>query len=217
MNRKATRAQVSLIFGFTVLYLLGSAVMAAILGNREFVFYIVVMALIIVSLFLVHRRVGFSAKLLAGLSAWGLLHMAGGLVPIPTGWHEGLDQGVLYNWWIIPGRLKYDQVVHAYGFGLTTWLCWQALSAAAVPRTTGSPPLHPTPGLVVLCAAGGMGFGALNEVIEFAATQLLPNTNVGGYVNTGWDLVFNLLGSALAALLIWMNGRTTPRKALQES
>jgi hypothetical protein len=52
-----------------------------------------------------------------------------------------------------------------------------------------------------------MGFGALNEVVEFAATQLLPDTNVGGYVNTGWDLVFNLVGSAAAALAIGLGGR----------
>ena len=28
-------------------------------------------------------------------------------------------------------------------------------------------------GLLVLCAAAGMGFGAMNEVIEFAATILV--------------------------------------------
>jgi len=57
-------------------------------------------------------------------------------------------------------------------------------------------------GLLVLCAAAGMGFGALNEVIEFAATILVPETNVGGYMNTGWDLVSNLVGCVLAAVII---------------
>ena len=62
-----------------------------------------------------------------------------------------------------------------------------------------------------------MGFGALNEVIEFAATQLLPNTNVGGYVNTGWDLVFNLLGSTIAACMIYGFGRrSSPRQVAGE-
>jgi hypothetical protein len=54
----------------------------------------------------------------------------------------------------------------------------------------------------VLCAAGGMGFGALNEVIEFIAVLTIPNTNVGGYVNTGFDLVANLVGCVIAAVLI---------------
>jgi hypothetical protein len=60
----------------------------------------------------------------------------------------------------------------------------------------------PTWGLMVLCAAAGMGFGAMNEVIEFAATILVPQTNVGGYMNTGWDLVANLVGCAVAAVAI---------------
>jgi hypothetical protein len=48
-----------------------------------------------------------------------------------------------------------------------------------------------------------MGLGAVNEVIEFAAVLLLPNTNVGGYMNTGWDLVANMVGSLVAAVLIY--------------
>jgi hypothetical protein len=56
-----------------------------------------------------------------------------------------------------------------------------------------------------------MGFGALNEVIEFAATLTMPHTNVGGYVNTGWDLVSNLVGCALAAVIIrWHAGHRAP-------
>jgi hypothetical protein len=50
-----------------------------------------------------------------------------------------------------------------------------------------------------------MGLGAVNEIIEFAAVLGLPDTNVGGYLNTGLDLVFNAIGAiiamALAALL----------------
>ena len=60
----------------------------------------------------------------------------------------------------------------------------------------------PTFGRLVLCGAAGMGFGALNEVVEFAATLMMPSTNVGGYVNTGWDLVANLAGCVIAAIII---------------
>ena len=31
---------------------------------------------------------------------------------------------------------------------------------------------------------------------------MLPNTNVGGYENTGWDLVSNFVGSLMAAGMI---------------
>jgi hypothetical protein len=46
-----------------------------------------------------------------------------------------------------------------------------------------------------------MGLGATNEVIEFIATRLM-DTNVGGYENTGWDLVANAVGAGLAVVLI---------------
>lgn len=48
-----------------------------------------------------------------------------------------------------------------------------------------------------------MGFGAANEVIEFLATTSLRETNVGGYENTGWDLVAHFVGSVLAAVVIY--------------
>ena len=47
-----------------------------------------------------------------------------------------------------------------------------------------------------------MGFGGLNEVIEFFLTLTLPETNIGGYINTGWDLVSNLVGVIAACVLI---------------
>jgi hypothetical protein len=67
--------------------------------------------------------------------------------------------------------------------------------------------VQPTLGLLTLCAAAGMGFGALNEVVEFIATLTMPETNVGGYQNTGWDLVANLAGSIVAVLLIRARNR----------
>ena len=54
-----------------------------------------------------------------------------------------------------------------------------------------------------------MGFGGLNEVIEFFLTLTLPETNIGGYINTGWDLVSNLAGATVACSLIaWCHGRS---------
>jgi glycopeptide antibiotics resistance protein len=44
-----------------------------------------------------------------------------------------------------------------------------------------------------------MGFGALNEVIEFIAFITLSKTGVGDVYNTGFDLVFNLLGALAGA------------------
>jgi uncharacterized membrane protein YjdF len=183
------------ILAFTGTYMLAASVAAVTTGNREFIFYIVTMLVLIAAVAWVHKRVRLTAGALWGLSLWGLAHMAGGLVPIPTTWPYNPPNAVLYSLWLIPEHLKYDQVVHAYGFGITTYVCWQGLCAVmgAARRSFG---------VLVLAGAAGMGFGALNEVIEFAAVLLVPNTNVGGYINTGWDLVANLVGVVVAALLI---------------
>jgi hypothetical protein len=185
---------------FNAAYIAAATALSLVKGNREFIFYIVVMLVLIVVMSIVHSRVKLTTGLLWAFSAWGLLHMAGGLCPLPAGWPYNGDQAVLYSWWLIPNLLKYDQIVHAYGFGITTWLCWHILRNAL--RQPDGSPVPPTFGMLTLCAAGGMGFGALNEVIEFIAVLTIPNTNVGGYENTGWDLVANLVGSTLAAVVI---------------
>jgi hypothetical protein len=102
--------------------------------------------------------------------------MAGGLIPLPADWPIDGSIRVLYSWWLIPDLLKYDQIVHVYGFGVATWVCWQGIRAAI--RSRGGEAV-PTLGLMVLAATAGMGLGALNEVVEFAVTLLVPETNVG--------------------------------------
>jgi hypothetical protein len=197
------------VAAFTALYLAAATVGALALGNREFVFYIVVMVLLVCAIWLVQREIRLSTATLWALSVWGLAHMAGGLVAVPESWPISGDIRVLYSLWLIPQRLKYDQIVHAYGFGVTTWVCWQGLRAAIRHRGGDA---TPTVGLMVLAATAGMGFGALNEVVEFAATLLVPETNVGGYLNTGWDLVANATGSTLAALAIWLRHAAPPER-----
>lgn len=189
------------VIAATTLYLLPAAGTAISGGKMEFVMYVLVMVILAVPVYILHRRVGLHPAALWGLSLWGLLHMCGGLVSVPPSWPTAGESNVLYNWWIIPERLKYDQFVHAYGFGLTTWICWQALAAAFRFHKVQ---IAPSFGLLTLCAAAGMGFGALNEVVEFTAVLLIPETNVGGYINTGWDLVSNLAGTIIASVLIWL-------------
>ncbi len=211
MHLPATGKQIRNVAIFTAIYLAAAALTTLTEQNFEFVFYLVTMLLMIAAVYVVHCRIGISNGVLWGLSLWGLLHMIGGLVPIPDNWPQNTGPGVggvVYNWWLIPDHLKYDQIIHAYGFAITTWLCWQALTSCV--RTKEGEPLHPTLGLMTLCAAAGMGFGALNEIIEFIATLTLPQTNVGGYINTGWDLVYNMIGSCIAAIIIYVTQGRTP-------
>lgn len=204
------------IVGFTVAYIAIATVAALARGNTEFLFYIVVMLVLMVVVTAVHLRVHLSHSVLWALSIWGLAHMAGGLVPVPDAWPINGDIRVLYSLWLIPGWLKYDQIVHAFGFGTTTVICWQGVRAAFAGASADSDStftLEPTLGILILCACAGMGFGALNEVVEFAATLLMPETNVGGYLNTGWDLVANLVGASLAAIGIRVRHRSASRSS----
>jgi hypothetical protein len=188
------------VLAFTLTYM-AVALAASLRGHSgEFLLYVAVMAVLLVVVALVHLRVGLTTATLWGLSLWGLAHMAGGLMPVPAAWPVGGKTPVLYNLWLVPGLLKYDQLVHAYGFGVVTWVCWQGLRGAFSGHGVTA---RPTVGLLALCVAAGMGFGAANEVVEFIATLLLPETNVGGYENTGWDLVSNTVGSLAAAVLIY--------------
>jgi hypothetical protein len=203
--RITRRAPLSLVpvGTFTAMYVLAAVAGALAGGNAEFIFYIVVMLALIALVLALHGRVRLPGAALWALSVWGALHMAGGLVPVPESWPIDGEIRALYSLWIVPGRLKYDHMVHAYGFGVTTWVCWLSIRGTMRSGMIA----RPTTGLLLLCVMAGMGFGAFNEVVEFFATRLMPRTNVGGYENTGWDLVANMTGAIIAATAIWVGER----------
>ena len=189
------------VASFTAAYMVAAILLALSLGNFEFLYYIAVMLLLIYVVYLVHKSVVLPSAVIWALSLWGFAHMAGGLVTVPEGWPIDSGSRVLYSLWLIPDYLKYDQVVHAYGFGVATWVCWHGLRAA-IDKRGGQ--VSVSVGLMVICATAGMGLGALNELVEFLATLLIPETNVGGYLNTGWDLVANFVGAVSAAVIIYL-------------
>ncbi len=175
---------------FVAAYMLATGTLALAQGNAEFVIYAGSMVVFIIAVVLMHARFGFRASTLWLLAIWGLLHMAGGTVPIPAHLAQtDAPHTVLYSlrpWADLP---RYDQVVHAFGFFSATLACHDAIVAAAG---------RVRPSLAVAAALMGMGLGAVNEVLEFITTLVLEDTNVGGYVNTGWDLVSNTVGAVTA-------------------
>jgi len=112
----------------------------------------------------------------------------------------GHTQAVMPYTFVLLGGTGAD---HAYGFGVTVWLIWQVLQKTLAGKFNRPfQDIRPTAGLLFLCAIGSMGLGALNEIVEFIAMILVPETNVGGYLNTALDLVANLAGAFIAAILI---------------
>lgn len=192
------------LIGFIAIYVVAISASAHLHGNPLLMPYLLQLAVLVVVIVGVHLGSNLSTPLLWCLSVWEMVHMAGGLLGIPAFWPYSDSGNVLYSLVLIPNGLRYDQAVHAYGFGITTWMCWEVLRNSI--RKHYGHRLTPTLGIVVLCGAAGMGFGALNEVIEFIATLVLPETNVGDFVNTGWDLVYNTLGALCCCLAIYYQG-----------
>lgn len=158
------------------------------------------MAALIVIVAIMDKRITFSNLVLWLLGLWGLLHLAGGLIPIPDTIADMDDADpadaiqVLYNMRLAPYLPRYDQCVHALGFGTCALAAREALQAHL-----GKPiSINIQMGSAIFLIA--LGLGAINEIVEFAAVLLIPDTNVGGYVNTGWDLVSNAAGAGLAIL-----------------
>lgn len=134
----------------------------------------------------VDSRTKLTRLVLVALSVWGLLHMAGGLVPVG-------DHRVLYNV-SLAGHLRFDRLVHALGFGSATLACYQVLRPRLAPGPVRA-------GVVTLVALAGMGIGAMNEVVEFVAGHFLKENNIGGYQDAGGDLIANAIGCSIAAFL----------------
>lgn len=178
-------------------------VFAAIFISRqsyEFIGYIIAlvifMALVLVSL----QRIRYSIGLLWGLTIWSLLHLSGGGISIAG--------RKLYTTMLIPFNseiLRYDQVVHAFGFFVATLLVYELVKFSYPVLIQHKIAM----GIVIVMA--GLGLGALNEIFEFIATVLVPDTSVGGYVNTSLDLVADLLGALLAWVVVLAREKKFPQ------
>ena len=161
--------------------------------NYEFILYISIIVAVLLLVLFTNKKVGFSNLVLWGLTIWGILHMAGGSVII--------GDHVLYKQilWLFSSQyeiLKFDQFVHFFGFGVATMVMYELIKPLLGDRSGWV-----RVSIVIIMA--GLGVGALNEIIEFIATVITPETGVGGYINTSLDLVSNLLGAMVAMVLIY--------------
>jgi hypothetical protein len=181
------------LVGFVGAYYVGFLALGVVTDNKQVGFYAGFIALAFLGFAYWDSRRRFSKVVLWGVALWGAMHMAGGMIPI-----DGAS--LLYNVQLLP-FLRFDQLVHAVGFGFAGLAFWESVGPHA-----GSGAL--------MALMGGLGFGAFNEMIEFLITRFVPDTNIGGFENTGWDLVANTTGATIAALWVqwrWSGGgrRTT--------
>jgi len=160
-------------------------------GSYGLLSYVGLIVFVLLVILATDKKIAYPNGLLWGLTLWAVLHMLGGGVRI--------GDTTLYATILVPLSktiLRYDQFVHVIGFGVATLLMHHLLK----------PLLKPDPArwkaLYVVVGMAGMGVGALNELIEFAATQLAAETGVGGYMNTCLDLVANMIGAILALVFL---------------
>jgi len=175
----------ALIVGF------GSLFLARL--NYEFLIYVGVIIFFLCLIGISIKKVDYTLGSLVGLTVWSALHLAGGGVTI--------GEGRLYDVMLI--RLsetypvwRYDQLVHIWGFGASTLVLF-CLLAGSLKRPVENPIAL---GIVLVMA--GLGMGALNEIVEFAVSICVPQSGVGGYMNTSLDLCADLIGAILGLLYI---------------
>jgi hypothetical protein len=193
---RSTTARTALTIA--ALLTLGAGMVAAVVfWNPEFIYYGLTLLAICAGVWLLDRQVTLPIGVLWGLYIWLVLHLAGGIIQVPAAIVDtGMTNYSLYNVRLHPWLPRYDQFVHAFGFFLCTLGGWRALFVA------GHRLVQPALGPLIGAGLIGMGCGGVNEVIEFVGTQIMPGTNVGGYVNTGWDLVSNMVGCLLGMALV---------------
>jgi len=176
------------------------ATVVVLRGSYGLLSYVGLILLVLLVILASDKKISYPNGLLLGLTLWAILHMLGGGVRIGA--------TTLYATILIPLSrtypiLRYDQFVHIIGFGVATLLMHHLLKPLLKPDPTRWKALY----LVVGMA--GMGVGALNELIEFAATQLTSETGVGGYMNTCLDLVANMIGAILALAFLRIRDKRT--------
>jgi uncharacterized membrane protein YjdF len=170
------------VFG---IYYAGLLALGAVTGQAQTVFYAVFIGAAALAVARLYERARFSSLALWGLAAWGFGHMVGGLFEV--------HGDVLYELSLGAGELRFDKLVHFVGFGFATLAAFEMLRARVAPEDE-------SPSLATVAWFIGVGLGGLNETVEFLITRLPFESHVGGFSNTGWDLVANALGATVAAV-----------------
>jgi len=196
---KENRGYITLLI-VNVIYLAIFTALYVSRKNYEFLMYVGVVLFFVLFIGWLHLKYRFSFAVLCCMTIWGFLHMAGGGVIVKG--------DILYGLQLVPLVLRYDQLVHAFGFGTATCLAYYCLK----PNLSSSANFR---AVVVLLVFIGMGLGALNEIVEFLAVLAFPDTNVGGYDNTMWDIVFNTFGAIIA--VIWITVKRKNRAIAPET
>ena len=170
---------------FFFVYYVGLLAYGFATGNAQAPFYAVFLGLGAAIVAAIHSRHPLTSLVMWLLAVWGFAHMVGGLVVF--------GGEVVYERSLGAGELRFDKLVHFFGFGAATLAAYEVLRDSIAPDA-------PARSVAIAALFVGLGIGAVNETIEFLITRLPGESNVGGFSNTGWDLVANALGAVAASV-----------------
>jgi len=178
------------------LLLIGLLVYFVSLGNYEFISYAVVVGLLYYIVLRADKYYNFPVYAIWLFAIWVASHMLGGAIYIGGTRLYDLILIPLFNGGGEFVMLKYDQAIHAY--------CYIAFAILVYYMLKKHFKSGQTKALVLFTILAAIGIGLLNEVIEFALVVFADAADaVGGYYNTALDLVFNLIGAIMGAILAW--------------
>ena len=185
------KTELKLMLWFTICYLTIFTILAIIKKNYEFLYYTFILSALIFIIVLYHKKIHLTKHILLGLTIIGAIHIFGGNIYI-----AGTR---LYDIWLIsPNILKYDNIVHAFGSFVATFVVYSFIHPHLDKKINHNAVLL---SLILILIA--MGVGAFNEIIELSAVVFLGAAEqVGDYINNALDLVFNLCGAIIASFFI---------------
>src|SRR3989344_2321350 len=194
-----TKQKNSLVLLFSVVYLLVFTLNAIFAQNYEFLYYTVLIAVLIYIVLVINQRMHFAPFIVINLSLLGFLHLLGGNAYIST--------IRLYDFYFVPGLVKYDNLIHVYGTFIVTLLLYSMVSVYLDRQVISQRYWVIAVGLVLMA----IGVGAVNELVEFFAVVYFGAAEqVGGDFNNSLDLLFNTLGSILACVILyWFREQTS--------
>ncbi|NUM25645.1 MAG: hypothetical protein HUU49_03425 [Candidatus Buchananbacteria bacterium] len=180
-----------LIFVFTVVYLAAFTINAIFHQNYEFLYYTVLLVALIYIITTIHHRLHLGFFIIINLSVLGFLHLLGG--------NLYFGHLRLYDFYIIAGVIRYDNIIHTYA----TFIATLGLYSLIEPFIDVSlKKRYYAFALVLILMA--IGLGTINELVELFAVLLFDvSEKVGGYFNNALDLLFNTLGATAATVVIY--------------
>ncbi len=170
---------------FTVIFL--------VKGNYEFLTYTITISFLIWLIQKTDKKFNYSQIGKFGFAIWLLLHFLGGSLKI-----NGLR---LYDNILIPifgeplNIFRYDQFLHAFCYFVFVFFVYAVVKNSLKENTNK----WITAFIIIFIAEG---IGAINEIIELSTVVLFNTQGVGNYYNNALDLVFNLMGASIGALII---------------